>query len=213
MTLVTICRNVLSDWYYPCLWQGSTDQSGLSLPHQRFDHRRLHVAGFEAFGDAVWHTERRRGHLEHQYDQVTFALDGAVDWMKRQFTLERTVRWMDGANPKPMGGNRSFVQVLTYDHVRDGERYVTKSAPHLWWVCDLGVGGGARSCIYTKAYFFPLQGGGYRAEIEVCSVGVRYSIPGRILTSSVDFTPEENAPRKLNREIRRMRELLFQPAA
>lgn len=136
----------------------------------------------------------------------------AAEWMKVQFAPDRLVRWMDGANPTSYGW-RSFIQVLEHDYV-----YEKKSghghhvhAPNLWSVVHVGLGGGARSCVYMKVYFFARQGGGYVAEVEVWSCGVRPTVPRRRLYGRVDFSAEENAPRKLNREVRRLRELLFQP--
>jgi len=58
-------------------------------------------------------------------------------------------------------------------------------------------------------YFFAQQGGGYLAKITIWSTGVRYTIPRRKLTGEVALSAKENAPRKLNREIRRLRTLLF----
>lgn len=136
-----------------------------------------------------------------------------ADWMKVQFTPERLIRWMDGANPKRSYGNRSFIQALETDYVYDrkGGHGHHEYAPHLWSVSQAGVGGGARSCVYMRVYFFARQGGGFRAEVEVWSPGVWHTIPRRRLSSVVEFSPEENAPRKLNREVRRLRALLFQP--
>lgn len=132
-------------------------------------------------------------------------------WMRRQFTSDRVVRWMDAANPKHRYGDRSFVQVLEYDYVYNGKkgRGHHVIAPHLWSVILVGVGGGARAAAYMTVYFFAQQGGGYLAKITIWSTGVRYTIPRRKLTGEVVLAARENAPKRLNREARRLRALLF----
>lgn len=136
-----------------------------------------------------------------------------TDWMLEQFSEERCNRWLDGSRrTKVRYGYRSFVQVLDYAWERKksgGYRRVPR--PNIWSVVQCSAPHGLRWQYYLKVHFHAAQGSNVLAKLEMRSTGIYARVPARKVESEVEFDPHENAPRKLNREIRRLRELLLAP--
>lgn len=134
-------------------------------------------------------------------------------WMIEQFSQERCHRWVDGSRTKQTYGHRSFVQVLSCaaDGYKHG-RLITVDAPHIWSVVRCSALGGLRWTYYLTVYFYAAASGGVLAKLKMWSNGIYARIPARCVESEVVFKVRENAPKKLNREIRRLRELILQQA-
>lgn len=112
------------------------------------------------------------------------------EWINVQFTRERTNRYLDGSNPNHLGGNGSFVQVVTY-----------RWPIELWSVVNVSTPSGKRDTYYLKGIFGTSKNG---YSIELCM----WSHASGTTKSLVVFEPRENAPKKLNKEIRMMRKEL-----
>lgn len=132
-------------------------------------------------------------------------------WVEQQFSQERMIRWIDGVTPERKYGNHSFAQVSLWhwDYARNGRRTQTP-IPNIWSVVNCTVGP-FRARYYMKVWLSPLQGpdAGFKAEGWIYSYGISRWCPRRKLKFELEFTPKENAPKKLNRTIRQLRQQLF----
>jgi hypothetical protein len=133
-------------------------------------------------------------------------------WLKDQFTLQRCIRWLDGANPVTRGGYRSFVQLIEYEFIYEKELQrstMRKQIPKIWSIIQLGVGGGLRSQVSLKVNFHSMLEGNVGADIIIENSGIGKLIAPRTIIESVTFKMGENAPKKLNAIVRLMRKDLF----
>jgi hypothetical protein len=140
------------------------------------------------------------------FDMVT------SQWIKDQFTLQRCIRWLDGANPSNQRGYTSFVQIIEFDYIYDKElqRYtMRKRIPKIWSIIQVGLGSGLRSEVSLKVNFHSIVDNNIMADIVIESRGVDKLIAPRTIIESVTFKTSENAPKRLNVIVRSMRKDLF----
>jgi len=113
------------------------------------------------------------------------------EWMEIQFTRERNIRWIDGANPKHIGGYQSSFQVLSHRVPRAIWSYVNVRRPN-----------GQRARYYLNGEAGETKGGFF------IHLTMRWRTPrsfGHRAERTVFFAPQENAPKKLNKAIRELR--------
>tara|TARA_B100000745_G_scaffold192726_1_gene126779 strand:+ start:37518 stop:37910 length:393 start_codon:yes stop_codon:yes gene_type:complete len=129
--------------------------------------------------------------------------------MKNQFSLERRVQWLDGRKGSWRPGEtfEHHLHLSTRQWTSKGHTY----KPHLYGTLQSSLNG-YRVHIWVWAHFFAVRHGGYKAEIVVETSGIRGVMPHRRLEGHVFFTSEENAPKKLNKVLREMRETLLSDA-
>ena len=136
--------------------------------------------------------------------------DALTQWVREQFTPQRCVRWLDGANPLPRRGQTSFVQVLYHDFLYEVGRLTWRvGRPWIWSVICVGLGDGSRSQVSLKANFSMVDGG-FRADIAIESSGAGARVAPHRITEEITFSLKENAPKKLNAVVRAQRRILFE---
>ena len=110
-------------------------------------------------------------------------------WAKEQFTKERMVRYLDGCNPGIRSGYDSFIQFIDWGH----------EAPHLWSCVNVRCPDGKRARYYLHVRFYNSQVKDYAAVLDI-------RCRGKESSKTIHFGAEENAPKKLNKAIRLLRQ-------
>jgi hypothetical protein len=137
--------------------------------------------------------------------------DALTQWVREQFTHQRCVRWLDGANPVARRGGSSFVQVIYHDYLYEEGRWTQRAGrPRIWSVFRVGIGDGSRSQVSMKVNFHSMVDGDFRADIAIESPGAGVRVAPRRVTEEITFSPRENAPKKLNAAVRTLRRSLFE---
>lgn len=114
---------------------------------------------------------------------------GIKDWAKTQFTRDRMIRYLDGANESSCGAT-SFVQLITG----------VFTYPYLFSVCHIRKPDGRRGVYYLKVSFYGSKKLDYSAELEMWTNG-----NSKKHKFVIHFSDKENAPKKLNKAIRALR--------
>lgn len=136
-----------------------------------------------------------------------------AEWLRQQFSEDRCRRWLDGARGSSRFGRRSFTRAYEYDTEIESGRFCRVLRPHVWSVVNGGVSGGKRWTYRLLVTFHaaPDSPTGVLAKLHMWTKGIYACIPRGDIHTELLFDSGENAPKKLNREIRRLRECILQP--
>jgi hypothetical protein len=108
-----------------------------------------------------------------------------IEWLNKQFTKERMVRWLDGCNSNRVGWC-SFVQLITWND------------PRLWSCVHVTTPKGMRQTYYLTVHFV-------HSQKHFAAAVLSMRVKRKTVTSTIHFDERENAPKKLNKAIRSLR--------